>query len=477
MKTSALVKNRIKNARCAVLGLGVSNLPLVELLLECGNQITVHDKNSVEKLGERACEFEKCGVKFVTGENYLDEIDADIIFRSPGIRPDYEGIKNAVEKGAELTSEMELFMELTPAHVFAITGSDGKTTTTTIAYKLLEKEFENSDTNVYVGGNIGTPLLSKLGDMKENDICVLELSSFQLFTMKKSPERAVITNLSPNHLDWHNGMIEYIEAKKNIYLHGCTHLTTNFDNMDCVELLKNCPCQFTLFSSKSNVEVMKNKISDLQSAFTIEYGLVWELMSCNHHLKERLYNNSVLSTESILLPGTHNIENYMAAISLTNGLVSNETIKYVASTFKGVEHRLEFVRELEGVKYYNSSIDSSPSRTAAALSALDQKPIVICGGYDKNIPFEPLADALVERAKAVVLTGATAEKIYGCLVEKQSQIPTHIELDFESAVNKARERANNGDIVLLSPACASFDAFKNFMERGNKFKQIVNDFK
>ena len=167
----------------------------------------------------------------------------------------------------------------------------------------------------------------------------------------------------------------------------------------------------------------------------------------------------------------------MAAISLTNGLVSNETVRYVASTFKGVEHRLEFVRELDGVKYYNSSIDSSPSRTAAALSAIPQKPIVICGGYDKNIPFEPLADALNERAKAVIYTGATAEKIKECLIKSGSCIKTYMESDFDKAIELSRAVAAEGDIVLLSPACASFDAFKNFMERGNRFKQIVNDFK
>lgn len=477
MKTATLIKNRIKNARCAVLGFGVSNIPLVELLLECGNEVTVHDKNDIDNLDARAKLFAERGVKYITGENYLDKIDADIIFRSPGVRPDYKGIVEAVERGAELTSEMELFLELTPATVLGITGSDGKTTTTSITYKLLEKEFEGTDRKVYVGGNIGTPLISKVGEMTERDICVLELSSFQLFTMKKSPSRAVITNLSPNHLDWHKDMNEYISAKTNIYMHGCTHLTTNFDNEACLELLNNCPCDITLFSSKANVENMKTKIPNLKSAFTLEYGLIWELMSKKHHLKKRLYNYSFLSTEKILLPGTHNIENYMAAISLTNGLVSDETIRYVASTFKGVEHRLEFVRELDGVKYYNSSIDSSPSRTAAALSALAEKPIVICGGYDKNIPFEPLAKALDQKAKAVILTGATAEKIYDAILEENSGVKVHIEKDFENAVSLARNIADNGDTVLLSPACASFDAFKNFMERGNKFKQIINDFK
>lgn len=474
MKTVELIKNRIKNARCAVLGFGVSNIPLVEVLLECGNEIIVHDKKNIEKLGPKAKEFAKQGVRFVTGENYLDEIDADIIFRSPGIRPDYEGIKKAVINGAELTSEMELFLELTPAHVFCVTGSDGKTTTTTIAYKLLEKEYENSDRNIYVGGNIGTPLLSKVGEMTERDICVLELSSFQLFTMKKSPDRAVITNLSPNHLDWHKDMDEYVSAKTNIYKHGATHLTLNGNNELSKELSVDDNIKLALFSADFTYEDIVNRFKDKpneksESALFVHDGHIYRYYN-NHVLK-------VLNLNSILIPGRHNIENYMAAISLTWGLVSEPTIKYIAKTFGGVEHRLELVRELDGVIYINSSIDSSPSRTSAALSALPIKPIVICGGYDKNIPFEPLAKALNERAKAVILTGATSEKINEVLRASGTQLDVFIENDFRNAIIKAKNIAQKGDIILLSPACASFDVFNNFMERGNKFKEIVNEFK
>ena len=474
MKTVELIKNRIKNARCAVLGFGVSNIPLVELLIECGNEIIVHDKKALDKLGEKAIEFSNRGVRFVTGENYLDEIDADIIFRSPGIRPDYDGILKAIEKGAELTSEMELFLELTPAYILAITGSDGKTTTTTITYKLLEKQFENSDSKIYVGGNIGTPLLSKLGEMTEKDICVLELSSFQLFTCQKRIDRAVITNLSPNHLDWHKDMNEYVEAKTNIYKHGCAQLILNGKN----ELSKQLPIsddiKVSLFSADFSYDDIETKYKNnpderSESAMFIHEGNIYRYY--NQHVMR------VLDTNAVLLLGKHNIENYMAAIALTWGLVSIHTIFSVASTFVGVEHRLEFVREFDGVFYVNSSIDSSPSRTAAALSALSIKPIVICGGYDKQIPFEPLAKALNERAKAVVLTGATAEKIYDVLKFSESQIEIHIEKDFKLAIEKARSIAQKNDIVLLSPACASFDAFDNFMQRGNKFKEIVNDFK
>ena len=469
MKTVELVKKKIKDARCAILGFGVSNIPLVGILIECGNEITVHDKNDFSKLDERAIEFKRRGVKFVTGENYLDNIDADIIFRSPGIRPDYEGITRAIKSGAELMSEMELFIELTPARIFAVTGSDGKTTTTTIAYKLLEKEFENSDRKIFVGGNIGTPLLSRVGEMTENDICVLELSSFQLFTMKKSPERAIITNLSPNHLDWHTDMSEYILAKTNIFKNGCEHLTTNANNQYCRELLEKSKCAISLFSAHLRRDEMYPLPCECDNLYSIENEYI---CSCEGGAVHKL-----IAVDEILVPGIHNVENYMAAISLTEGIVSDETVRYVATTFTGVEHRLEFIRELDGIRYYNSSIDSSPTRTAAALSALKEKPIVICGGYDKNIPFEPLAHALNDKANSVILTGATADKIYDVLIKENVKIDIHIEKNFEKAVNLARTIAKAGDTVLLSPACASFDAFKNFMERGNKFKEIVKSFK
>ncbi len=472
MKTVALIKNRIGNARIAVLGCGVSNIPLIDLLIKCGNDVCVHDRNPMDKLDPRAREFEERGARFVTGDSYLDDIDADIIFRSPGIRPDHKGIAEAVERGATLTSEMELFLELTPATVIAITGSDGKTTTTTITYKLLEEQYKNSNTNIYVGGNIGTPLLSKVGDMTDRDICVLELSSFQLFTMQSSPYRAVITNLNPNHLDWHKDMDEYASAKTNIYKNGASLLVTNANDARCIELARTCGCEVKVFSAHMTLEQMKEACPFATGYLVLHEGVVY-------------YSNgisavSLFQVRVMRVPGKHNIENFMAAIALVWDVVGERTVKETVRTFAGVEHRIEFVKEVDEVFYFNSSIDSSPSRTAAALGAfadLEAKPIVICGGYDKNIPFEPLAKALKEMAKAVILTGATADKIRAALDDENATLDIYIKRDFEEAVNLARSIAKPYDIVLLSPACASFDAFKNFEERGNKFKQIVNDFK
>ncbi len=464
----------IKNGRITVLGIGVSNRPLIEYLLRKGAFVTARDKKSFDELMPYSEELERKGVKLILGESYLDGIDEDMIFRAPGIRPDAGSIENAVKNGSVLTSEMELFFELSPTKIFAVTGSDGKTTTTTLTYKLLKEELSRSGKGrVFVGGNIGAPLLPHVEEMNEDDIAVVELSSFQLFTMKKSPDRAVITNVTPNHLDWHTDMDEYIEAKCNICRHfPISHLTVNGENGVTSEIGRNSDIDTAFFSSRSTVfedithkKVKACAIYEKDGYITYSNGITEE---------------KILKVDDILLPGRHNVENYMAAISITHGLVSKETIEHVAKTFKGVPHRLEFVRELCGVKYYNSSIDSSPTRTAAALSALCEKPIIICGGYDKNIPFAPLAEALCQRAKKVILTGATAEKIMAALTAcpnfDPDKLPVTVEKDFFRAVDTARQSAEPGDTVLLSPACASFDSFTNFEERGNKFKETVNAF-
>ena len=305
MRSAELIKSRIENKKIAVLGLGVSNVPLVELLLECGNIITVHDKRDISLLGDDAKRFESLGVRFQTGESYLDKIEADVIFRSPGIRPDLAGIPAAVERGAILTSEMEMFLELTPAKIIGITGSDGKTTTTTITYKLLEKEFENTPRRVFVGGNIGTPLLSLVGDMTENDIAVIELSSFQLFTMKKSPERAVLTNVSPNHLDWHTDMDEYTAAKCNIYKNGASHLTTNAKNDICRELCADIGVDTTLFSSVSSCEEIMKISPNVTGAIYLKNGIICKMKHyrCNliHFAKSHFFVNLCVHNDNRLI--------------------------------------------------------------------------------------------------------------------------------------------------------------------------------
>ncbi len=470
------VKQRFENKRVAVIGIGVSNLPLIRFLLDAGAEITARDIKPIEQLSPEVQELcEKRGLNVICGEGYLDLIDEEIIFRSPGLRPDVEEIAQAVRAGAVLTSEMELFFELTPSRIVAITGSDGKTTTTTLTY-LLSKEllFRSGDKGkAFVGGNIGAPLLPNVYEMTENDIAVVELSSFQLQSMTDSPDIAVITNITPNHLNWHVDMQEYTEAKKNIYKgERCKRLVLNLSNGITREILEN-----------TEIEGMKKiAFSSSEESCDTSDGYVY-LSDGNVILREGVCETVLLDASKIKLPGRHNTENYMAAAAAVYGLGFDEglfveVLRECAATFGGVEHRLEFVRTLDGVDYYNSSIDSSPTRTAAALRSFEDKSIVICGGYDKHIPFEPLAEVLCEKARHVVLCGATsnaiAQAIEGYEGYSASGLSYERADDFKEAISRARSVALEGERVILSPACASFDMFKNFEERGRRFKDIVN---
>ncbi len=468
------LRNKFENKKCDVLGFGTSNRPLVDLLVSLGAKVAVHDKNESILNEEGTKALLARNVKFVLGEKYLDGIYGDYIFRSPGIRNDIPQIKGAIENGARLTSETELFFEVCPCKIIGITGSDGKTTTTTVTHLLIDTEMQKKHNGkAYVGGNIGKPLLPLVNEMEENDCAVIELSSFQLQTFKTSPGRALITNITPNHLDWHTGMDEYVSAKKNICSQGFPELlVVNAENEITKKIADELSLPTVYFSSK------KNSFADIVPKEKKNCKAIYECGGVIY-IDDGEERKEIIKASDILLPGRHNLENYMAAIALTLGMVSNETILSVAKSFRGVAHRLELVREHNGVRYYNSSIDSSPTRTEAAVKALDKAPIIICGGYDKNIPFDTLARLLCTSVKSVVLTGATARKIYDeilkCEEYKTSRVAIEITPSFDEAVKIASEQAKNGDIVLLSPACASFDAFKNFEERGNHFKELVNN--
>lgn len=463
----------IRGKRCAVVGIGVSNRPLIGFLLMRGAIVVARDKKTRDEIGEYADEIEKQGAILKLGENYLDDLDEEIIFRSPGLRPDIPAFAAAVERGAVLTSEMELFFELTPATVIGITGSDGKTTSTTLTGLILSQEYKDDEkTRIFVGGNIGTPLLPMVADMTERDFAVVELSSFQLQGATHSPQVSVITNVTPNHLNWHTGMEEYTHAKTNVFRHApCRRVVLNAENPITAELGKDVEMPITYFSSlKESYTEFSLKEGD--SAVYVRDGKIYLW----HENTER----EIMQAAQLLLRGQHNLENLMAAISLTFEYASAESVREVATTFTGVKHRMEPVRVSGGVTYYDSSIDSTPVRTAAVLSAMPIKPIVICGGYDKRVPFEPLADAICEYAKAVVLTGATAGKILTALSQKaevqEGRMPIYLQSDFTEAVKLACTVAQPGDAVLLSPACASFDAFKNFEERGMAFRAIIEQY-
>ena len=473
----------INGRACTILGLGVSNLPLADIILSSGAPLTIIDKKSVSELGDAALDLKNRGAKFIQDAAF-ENIEGELIFRSPGIRPDIEGIKKALMRGAELTSEMDLFIKLSDADIYAVTGSDGKTTSTTLTGNFLQAEAELCGKgSVYVGGNIGTPLLPVCSKMTAHDSAVIELSSFQLMTVSRAPRCAAITNLSPNHLDWHKGgMLEYENAKRNIIGKETERIVLNAESEVTARIareeLDRAEREVIVFSSKRTGE----DLSEFTSTNGAKKGLLRLVFERNGVIviSDVEREEELLSVSDIILPGRHNVENYMTAIALTFGKVRNEVFSTVAKSFGGVEHRLQLIRTLDGVDYYNSSIDSSPSRTAASLSALHGRDIVIiCGGYDKQIPFEPLAKSLCQSARAVVLTGATGEKIKNTLLSCPDFDPQKLSVvanpNFDDAVNTARSLAKRGGCVLLSPACASFDAFKNFAERGNHFRDIVNN--
>ena len=471
MNIKNAIFEKITAEPCAVVGVGVSNLPLIDMLLSLGASVVAYDEKNESELHPSCRELQKKGVSFVCGEGAFDKIKENIIFRTPGVRPDKGALATASERGALVTSEMEFFFELSPAKKYVITGSDGKTTTTTLTHLFLSAQRTREGASAFVGGNIGTPLLPRAHEMTERDAAVLELSSFQLMGNWCNPHAVAITNVTPNHLNWHTDMGEYVSAKMGAVGTDTKRVVLNADNDVCASFDFG-EREYIYFSStkKSFAEIVGTK--NAAAIFERDGSVIFS---------SGAEEKKILSVADINLPGKHNLENYMCAIALMYGEVDFDIYREIARTFGGVEHRLEFVAELDGVKYYNSSIDSSPTRTAAALSALAHKPIVICGGSEKGLDFAPLARALLGSAKAVVLNGASRQKIRAAIKSEmpygKCPIGVFEEEFLGEAMVRAREIAEWGDIVLLSPACASFDQFKNFAERGEFFKNTVLSWK
>lgn len=431
------------------MGLGVSNRPLVRLLLKYGISVTGCDRTARENLDEEVLELERMGCKLHLGEGYLENIHGAVAFRTPGLHPMKPELAALRASGCEMTSEMEAFFEVCPCRIIAVTGSDGKTTTTTLISEMLKQ----AGHRVWLGGNIGTPLLDKADEMCESDKVVLELSSFQLMDLNDSAHIAVVTNLAPNHLDVHRDMDEYIEAKTHIFDKQASSdvLILNRDNDITEGFAPRARGTVKRFSRKEKADVY------------LQDGVIYR------------GGEAVLRQTDILLPGIHNVENYMAAILAVEGMVSDADICHVARNFGGVEHRIELVRVKDGVRFYNDSIASSPSRTIAGLRSFDQKVILIAGGYDKHIPFDLLGEEIVKSVKLLICTGATGEKIADATIKAGGENAPQIEKieDFYEAVRTAAARAENGDVVILSPAGPAFDKFKNFMVRGAEFKKTV----
>ncbi len=452
--------NYIKNKRVAIIGLGISNVPLIEYLHNLGSKIMLFNNKPIDKLDSTIIDkIYDLKLEYSFGENYLSKLnDFDVIFRSPSCRPDLPEIEKEVKRGAILTSEIELVFELCPGTTIGVTGSDGKTTTTSLIYEILKEE----NLNCYLGGNIGIPLFTKIADMKPDDFIVLELSSFQLMTLNTSPDIAVITNITPNHLDVHKSYEEYIQSKANIFEYQDENnlLVLNYDNEITKEFGKSAKSKVIYFSSKQKLE----------NGLILDNGIIKD---CDNGLRRHIVN-----TKNIKLRGIHNSENICAAIAATSKIASIDSQIRAVSNFSGVNHRLEFVKEINGAKWYNDSIASSPTRTIAGLNSFDEDIVLITGGYDKHLDYKPLAQPIINnKVSKLILLGQTSDKIYQAVTELLSVEDKKLDIfkttSLEEAINKAKEVSKKGDVVLFSPASASFDMFKNFEERGNTFKQIV----
>ena len=459
-------KENIKGKKVAVLGIGISNIPAIKYLVELGAKVSARDKK--EKLNDSVDMLKNIGVEFVLGDNYLENLENyDYIFRSPGIKPFTYEIEKAVElRNTILTSEIEKVIELAPCKVIGVTGSDGKTTTTTLIAKFLEQ----AGYKVWLGGNIGTPLFSKLDEMKKEDVVVLELSSFQLMTLDKSPHISVITNISPNHLDYHKDYNEYIMSKANIFL--------SQNKNDILVLNKDCNI------TNNYLKIIEDRnINTNIRAFSVENDVKKGVYLKNNYIVSNIFekNEKICNIKDVKLVGIHNLANICAAATAIYDLVEKNDIKTVVTSFGGVEHRMELVVQKSGVKWYNDSIGTSPTRTIAGLKSFNDKVILIAGGYDKNIPYEPLAPYILEKVKHLILIGKTATKIRNAVIAeaKKQKVDLKEILDIvefntlEECVNHANKIAKENDIVVMSPASASFDMYKNFEERGNHFKRLV----
>lgn len=433
----------LRGVKCRIFGLGKSNEALISYLDKQGAEIFVSDKKKSEN--EITDIFIKNKVKNAKYLPYSYIEKYDYVFRTPSLHPNAKEIVDSVALGAILTSEAELFFSLAKGFIYGITGSDGKTTTTRITYELLKS---NNLNKTFIGGNIGTPLISLLDKLDESSVTVCELSSFQLMTGGCSPNCAAITNLTENHLDYHKNMSEYICAKSKIYSgNQCEKLVIEDK---CSELFKKYAVypKNTIFCGK-NIYIQDNKI--------------------------KYFGAEILDKNDIQLVGEYNVKNYMTAIGLVYPIVSIQSISSVAKNFKGVEHRMELVSEKNNVRYYNCSIDSTPSRTLATLSCFKTKNVIlILGGYDKKLDYKKFAIASKETVKRYILYGSNKWKIYNTLIVCGIALKNIIICsDLKEAVFNALDVAIAFDNVVFSPASASFDMFENFEHRGNEFKNII----
>ncbi|HHT76409.1 MAG TPA: UDP-N-acetylmuramoyl-L-alanine--D-glutamate ligase [Clostridiaceae bacterium] len=469
-------KALIKNKSVAVIGVGISNRPLIRFLHALGAKISAFDRLDSDDavLMTTKSEFKAQGIslQWHTGEHYLQSLssgDYDFVFKTPKFRDDSPVLKTLRQKGSILTSEMEVFMTLCPARIIAVTGSDGKTTTTTLISEILKAE----GYNVHLGGNIGTPLLDRIETIESSDFVVLELSSFQLMTISQRCNVAVITNISPNHLDFHSDYEEYISSKMNIFRSQTLfdRLVINADNDITKEFIGQQKGSLSCFSLENTLH-----FENVPSSESVVF------LKDNHiFLQTQDQTEVIMNADDILIPGRHNIDNMLAAIGATHPFVRNNAIVQVAKQFPGVEHRIEFVESVNNRRFYNSSIDTSPTRTINTMEALalrSERGVLIAGGQDKKCDYTGLGTAIASVCHSVVLYGDNSDLIRDTVFKECGENLVQISdaANYDEAIRIAYQMSREGDVIILSPTGTSYDYFRHFEERGNLYKDLVRRF-
>jgi len=450
---------KYKNKKILIVGFEVEGKATFDFLKQNGIVADIADRLSEDDFHKRNTELKGSDINIILGDKYLDNIsDYDIVFRTPGLSPLNEKLVEARGKGTDIKSQIKLFMELCPCQIIGVTGTKGKGTTSSLIYEILK----GSRRDVYLGGNIGVPAISFIDQLSQDSIVVLELSSFQLMDLEKSPNVGVVLGITSEHLDYHKDRNEYVEAKQSI---------VQYQGVDDFAVVN-----IDYETSRSFKDITKAQTFEISTAHEVEMGC-YVNKNDDIILSSGGKEEKIASFDELQLRGKHNLENVCAAVSaayLTGADL--DAIRKGVKSFKGLEHRLEFVAEVKGVKYYNDSFATTPETTIAAVKAFHESIILIAGGSEKGSDYTEMGKAIAGKVKTVFLIGNTA----GEIKEKILVVNPNADIqegftDMDELMQRVKGAAKEGDVVILSPGCASFGLFENYKQRGELFKKAVRN--
>lgn len=466
-----MAEESLSGKRVVILGLARQGTALARFLVQAGAEVTVSDLRERAALTDWLAQVEDLPIRYVLGEHPLSLLDrADLLCLSGGVPADIPVVVEARRRGIPLSNDAQLFLERCPAPVIGVTGSAGKTTTTTLVGEMCRA----AGLRTWVGGNIGRPLIADLEHIRPDDWVVMELSSFQLELMTVSPPIAAVLNITPNHLDRHKTMEAYVAAKRNVVAHQSAEdfALLGYDDANARALALDTAAHLLWFSGGAEVEEGAFKTN---GELTLRMGTV-------QGASRMTWDREICHSSEVWLRGHHNLLNVLAACVLSGVAgVPVETMRQVVTTFGGVEHRLELVRELNGVQWYDDSIATAPERSLAALRSFEEPIVLLAGGRDKKLPWDDFAAEAVKRVRHLVTFGEAGpmiariveQRVGNGRVEQASLEDVTQVQTLEEAVEAAARLARPGEVVLLSPGGTSFDAFRDFAERGDRFKELV----